>query len=49
MTDKELRDLAVAELRLTTVGYTNTHWKVPPPTSHWAKAMVALAKIRGKM
>jgi len=45
MTDRELRDLAVAELRLTTVGFINTHWKVPPAGSHWAKALAALAKI----
>ncbi len=33
---------AVAELKLTTVGYVNTHWKTPPAGTHWANALALL-------
>jgi hypothetical protein len=45
MTDKELRDQTVRELRLTTVGYVNNKWKTPPAGSHWANAMAGLSQI----
>lgn len=47
MTDKELRDAAVAELKLTTVGWTKVKSYSPEklaPT-HWGKAMALLAQI----
>ena len=43
--DATLRDQAVRELELTTVGYRNTHWTVPPPGTHWANALGLLAQI----
>lgn len=47
MTDKELRDAAVARLKLTTVGYKNKHWTVPPQGSNWDAALDYLAQIGG--
>lgn len=51
MTDKELRDAAVAELKLTTVGWLKANGipRYPsgtaPPTTHWGKAMKLLGEI----
>jgi hypothetical protein len=45
-TNAELRDAAVAELRQTTVGYQNKYWQVPPPGTHWQKALDLLSKIK---
>ena len=45
MTDKELRDAAVADLKLTTVGYKNKHWTAPPAGSKWKSALDLLAQI----
>jgi hypothetical protein len=51
MTDKELRDAAVAELKLTTAGWLKTNGAprypsgVAPATTHWGKAMTLLAQI----
>lgn len=45
MTDKELRDAAVAELKQTTVGYINKHWTNPPVGTRWANALDLLSKI----
>lgn len=53
MTDPELRDQAVAELRQTTVGYLSNpakggckhDWILPPGGTHWANALDLLAKI----
>lgn len=45
MTDKELRDAAVARLKQTTVGYKNKHWTIPPPGTHWDAALDYLALI----
>jgi hypothetical protein len=47
VTDAELRDQAVAELKQTTVGYINSKWKVPPAGTHWANALALLAQIGG--
>jgi hypothetical protein len=47
MTDAELRDAAVAELELTTVGYINKNWKTPPAGTRWANALALLAEIGG--
>lgn len=47
MTDQQLRDQAVAELELTTVGFKNTHWTVPPSGTHWKNALDLLAQIGG--
>jgi hypothetical protein len=45
-TDAQLRDAALAELRLTTVGYLNHKWPPPPPAgTHWATALELLARI----
>ena len=47
MTDKQLRDAAVAELKLTTVGWSKVKSYSPEklaPT-HWGKAMALLAQI----
>lgn len=52
-TDTELRDQAVAELKLTTVGYLSNpakggckhDWILPPSGTHWANAMGLLAQI----
>ncbi len=33
---------AVAELKQTTVGYVNSHWKTPPAGTHWANALALL-------
>jgi len=45
MSDVSLRDQAVAELKLTTVGYKNSKWTVPPAGTHWANALALLAQI----
>lgn len=53
MTDSELRDQAVLELKATTVGYTSSPapggchhtWTVPPAGTHWATALDLLAQI----
>ena len=45
MTDAELRDAALAELKLTTVGYINKNWKTPPKGTHWANALGLLEQI----
>lgn len=45
MTDKELRDAAVAALKQTTVGYKNKHWTTPPEGSQWDKALDLLVQI----
>ena len=45
VTPQELRDQAVAELKQTTVGYVNKNWKVPPPGTHWKKALDILDQI----
>lgn len=44
-TDAELRDAAVAELKLTTIGFKNNKWTTPPAGSHWANALGLLAQI----
>jgi hypothetical protein len=45
-TDAQLRDAAVAELKLTTVGYLNHKWQPPPPDgTHWKGALDLLARI----
>ena len=44
-TDADLAAQAVAELKLTTVGFVNKSWKTPPPSSHWAKALALLAEV----
>jgi hypothetical protein len=49
MTNQEIQQLidkAVAELKLTTVGYVNKHWKVPPVGSKWALGLGHLADAR---
>lgn len=43
--DATIRDEAVAALKLTTVGYRNKSWVVPPPGSQWAKGLALLAEI----
>lgn len=43
--DAELRDQALAELKLTTVGYINTHWTTPPAGTHWSNAIDLLTEI----
>lgn len=45
MTTDELRDAAVAKLKLTTVGYKNKHWTTPPDGSNWDAALDYLAQI----
>lgn len=45
LTDQELRDKAVEELKLTTVGYINKYWTRPPNNTHWFKAMAYLGQI----
>lgn len=45
MTDAEIRDAAVAELKKTTVGYKNKHWTTPPAGSQWEKGLGLLAQI----
>lgn len=51
MTDAELRDAAVAELKLTTAGWRKPNGNpnypsgVAPPTTHWGKAMALLEQI----
>lgn len=51
MTDSELRDAAVAELKLTTAGWRKPNGQpnypsgVAPTTTHWGKAMPLLAQI----
>lgn len=44
-TDAQLRDLAVSALHQTTVGYINSHWKVPPAGTNWKAALDLLAQI----
>jgi len=44
-TDAELRDQIEAELKQTTVGFINSHWKVPPPGTHWANVFTLLPQI----
>lgn len=50
-TDAELRDRAVAELKLTTAGWRKSNGQPnypsgePPLTTHWGKAMALLAQI----
>lgn len=43
--DSELRDQAVAALELTTVGYKNGHWTIPPTGSKWKVGLDLLAQI----
>lgn len=43
--DAELRDAAVAELRLTSVGFVNKKWTTPPAGSHWANALGLLSQV----
>lgn len=45
LTNAQLRDQALAELELTTVGYRNVHWTTPPAGTHWRNALDLLAKI----
>lgn len=51
MTDAELRDAAVAELKLTTAGWRKPNGQqnypsgTAPATSHWGKAMALLGQI----
>jgi hypothetical protein len=45
MSDADLRDQAVAELKQTTVGYINKKWTVPPEGTHWQKGLALLAQI----
>jgi hypothetical protein len=47
MTDKQLRDAAVAELKLTTVGWSKVKGYSPEKlaSTHWGKAMVLLGQI----
>lgn len=53
MSDTDLRDQAVAELKLTTVGYLSNpakggckhDWILPPGGTHWWRAMDLLAQI----
>jgi hypothetical protein len=51
VTDKELRDAAVAELKLTTAGWRKQNGQPnypsgsAPMTTHWGKAMALLGKI----
>lgn len=47
MTDKQLRDAAVAELKLTTVGWSKVKSYSPEKlaSTHWGKAMTLLAQI----
>lgn len=44
-TDADLRDQAVAHLKLTTVGYKNKQWTVPPAGTQWKQALDLLAQI----
>jgi hypothetical protein len=49
MTNAEVQaliDQAVAELKLTTVGFVNKRWTVPPAGSHWANSLGFLAQAR---
>jgi hypothetical protein len=39
-------DYAVSELKLTTVGYINHHWTIPPAGTHWSNALLSLAAAR---
>lgn len=43
--DAQIRDQAMAELALTTVGRINSKWKTPPAGTHWANAEALLAQI----
>jgi hypothetical protein len=45
VTDSELRDQAVAELKKTTVGFVNKRWTTPPAGSQWEKGLGLLAQI----
>lgn len=45
MTDADLRDQAVQHLKLTTVGYKNKQWTVPPAGTQWKQALDLLAQI----
>lgn len=53
MTDKQLRDAAVAELKLTTAGWRKPNGQqnypsgAAPMTTHWGKAMNFLSQIGG--
>lgn len=52
MTDKELRDAAVAHLKKTTTGYLKSNGQPKPPpwpagSTHWAPALDLLAQIGG--
>ena len=47
MTDAELRDAAVKELELTTVGYKNSKWTTPPAGTHWKAGLDLLAQVGG--
>ena len=49
MTDAELRDAAVAELKLTTVGWNKvaSYSAQKLATTHWGKAMALLSQING--
>lgn len=45
MTNAEKLAQAIAYLKLTTVGYFNKNWKVPPAGTNWAKALALLDEI----
>jgi len=51
MTDAELRDAAVAELKLTTAGWRKSNGNpnypsgTAPPSTHWGKAMALLEQV----
>lgn len=51
MTDAQLRDAAIVELKLTTAGWRKPNGALnypsgtAPPSSHWGKAMSILAQI----
>ena len=51
MTDKQLKDAAVVELKQTTVGWLKSSGAprypsgTAPATTHWGKAMTLLAQI----
>lgn len=45
MTDTQLRDAAIVQLKQTTVGYVNKYWTTPPAGSFWEKGLTLLAQI----
>lgn len=42
----EQLDAIKAELEQTTIGYINSKWKLPPPGTHWYKAMDGILRLR---